>query len=142
MHCEMIVEQLGSQEYRMRYDGARDVFVQTRHRYLGHERGFKGIYGWIDGYGVPPGKHLDVMVPTNRGYSLGKSVPIQIVGCFKRGDADHKFIGVEANRQERTLSELPESEREMLHSIYPETREGDAWLEREHAVALIGCHRA
>ena len=82
----MIVEQLGSQEYRMWYEKERNVFVQTAHKSLGYARGFVGIYGWIVGSGTPPGKHLDVMAPTRNSYELGDVVPIRIVGCFKRSD--------------------------------------------------------
>ena len=136
----MIVEQLGSQEYRMRYDDKRNVFVPTEHKYLGYTRHFTGIYGWIDGYGTPPAGHLDVMVPTTREYSLGDSVPIRIVGCFKRNDNDNKFIGVERDRADTTLSDLPESEIGMLHAVYPDVRSGEAWLESDDAIALIRTH--
>ncbi|MFW5742445.1 MAG: hypothetical protein ACOC2D_04145 [Spirochaetota bacterium] len=77
----MIVEQLGSQEYRMRYDEKRGEFVRTSRRYLGYERGFRGVYGWIVGSGTPPERHLDVLVPTDTRYSLGDVVPVRLVGC-------------------------------------------------------------
>lgn len=138
--CKMVVEQLGSQEYRMRYDEKRNTFIQTRQKYLGFVRHFQGIYGWIVGYGTPPAKHLDVLVPTGRRYSLGEVVPIRIVGCFKRNDNDNKFVGVGSDRQETTLNELPAFELKMLKAMYPDIRDGEAWLERRDAVALITEH--
>jgi len=137
MNCEMIVEQLGSQEYRMRYVPESGAFVQTPHRFLGHARHFVGVYGWIVGYGVPPLKHLDIMVPTTGEYSLGDTVQVRIVGCFKRNDGDHKFVAIEATRNERTLSELPEHEQTMLYRQYPEVCEHEARLEHGEAVALL-----
>ena len=137
MDRTMIVEQLGSQEFRMRYDDKRNVFVPTSDKYLGHTRGFEGIYGWIVGYGTPPARHLDVMVPTAGTYSPGDEVAIRIVGCFKRADGDNKFIGVERGRPETTLSELPGPELTMLRAQYPDVRENEAWLERAEADALL-----
>ena len=137
MNCEMIVEQLGSQHYRMMYIPESGTFVETAHEYLGHARGFVGIYGWIVGYGTPPRKHIDVMVPTRHDFSLGNVVSIRVVGCFKRGDGDHKYVAVETAREERTLAELPEPERMMLFRLYPEVREDDAWLEWAEAVAQL-----
>ena len=122
----------------MRYDRANGVFLPTPDRYLGYQRGFTGVYGWIVGYGTPPDRHLDVFVPTEAVYSLGQKVAIRIVGCFRRGDGDHKLIAVESSRPEQTLSGLPQPERSMLDAIYPEIREGDAWLEHDDAVDLIG----
>lgn len=137
MKCEMIVEQLGSQEYRMRYVPETQTFVETANKYLGYARHFVGIYGWIVGYGTPPGMHIDVMVPTSHAYSLGEAVPVRVVGCFRRGDGDNKYVAVEALRSEWTLSELPANEREMLSRLYPEIRLHDAWLECTESVELL-----
>jgi len=38
---------------------------------------------------------------------------------------------------ENTLSELPDEDSQMLRRIYPETRDGEAWLERDDAVELM-----
>lgn len=133
----MMVEQLGSQKYRMRYNATHGTFIETDQRFLGYARGFVGIYGWIVGYGTPPREHLDVIVPTGTRYSLGDGVPIRIIGCFMRNDNDHKFVGVELHRMENTLCELPDEDSQMLRRLYPKVRNGEAWLEREDAVELI-----
>lgn len=137
MNCEMIVEQLGSQEYRMRYVPESRTFVATSNKFLGYIRHFVGIYGWIVGFGTPPAEHIDVMVPTANEYSLGSTVRIRIVGCFKRSDGDDKYVAIEATRQEQTLSELPESERLMLFRQYPDVREHGAWLEHRAASSKL-----
>ncbi len=137
MECEMVVEQLSSQEFRMQYDEKHDRFIQTQYRALGHIRGFVGIYGWLVGFGSPPQPHLDVMAPTTRSYINGDIVKIRVIGCFKRNDGDNKFVAVESDRQEQTLADLPEAELSMLKKIYPRVDEGERWLEREESVAMI-----
>ena len=137
MQYKMIVEQLGSQEYRREFDSESNSFIKTPHKCLLYCRNFVGIYGWILGYGSPPNEHLDVLVPTDDYYELGSIVGIKIIGCFRRGDNDNKYIGIEETRKENTLSELPVAEMEMLKNVYPVLHKDEAWLDASFSIQLL-----
>ena len=141
MEFEMVVEQLGSQEYRMKYLAERNEFEATPYKFLGYTREFVGVYGWIVGFGTPPGKHLDVMVPTGGEFANGDVVSIRVIGCFKRSDDDDKYIAVEAARKETTFSDLPEPEQTMLKKQYPIIGDGERWLESDEALEMLERHR-
>ncbi len=138
MIIKMIVEQEKNSEYRNKYNQTENTFIKTEYKFLLTDRGLIGVYGWIEGYGKPPEKHLDIIHITEKDYQLGQVINSKIVGCFKRNDSDHKVIGIEVNRDEKDLFELKDREIKMLKQLYPEIREGEGWIGKEETIEMLG----
>ena len=133
----MIVEQKGSEEYRNKYDQYTNSFYKTNKKNLGYQRGFIGVYGWIDNLGSPPDRHLDVLLPTKNEYSLGQRVNVKVIGCFLRKDHDNKIVAIESYRTENDIQELPIEEMEMLRKLYPRIEKEEGWFGKEMALTII-----
>ncbi len=136
----MIVEQTRRYPMRMIYDSATKTFSESEYRSLQNARGFTRPYGWILESGTPPEPHWDCILMSDGEYELGDEVEIDIIGLFKRGDGDHKYVAVEASRPIRDLCELCEEELEELHRLYPRAREGEGWFGREEALYCMEHH--
>jgi len=135
MIVKAIIEQRNDDEYRNKYKD--NMFIKTEYKSILFQRGFIGVYGWIDGYGFPPNKHLDIMIITESNYNLGESIEVKVIGVFIRNDEDHKIIGIESDRIEENWIELPIEEKEMIMNIYPNIREGEGWHGKEKAKEVI-----
>lgn len=131
------IEQTYAYPKRMRYMPATDTFVEKDYDSLSYLRGFRQPQGWIKESGTPPCEHLDVIVMTERGHSLGDEVRVRVVGVFCRNDGDHKLVAVPAERAEQDLSELPEAERADLLRLYPAEYAGEGWYGRERAEQAV-----
>jgi inorganic pyrophosphatase len=132
-----IVEQRKDDEYRNNYDPKTSKFEITKYKSLLFERGFTGIYGWLDGYGYPPNRHLDVIVITSNDYDLGSRIEVKIIGVFLRNDNDNKLIAVDFSRCENEIDELPINEYDMIKGIYPSVKNGEGWFGKEVAEKAI-----
>ena len=133
----VIVEQRRNDRFRNEYNPKTNTFEQTESKSLFFEREFSGLYGWLDGYGNPPNKHLDVIVSTNNEYELGDKIKIKIIGVFLRNDKDNKLIGIEQTRYEDELEELPINELNMIKKVYPIIKEKEGWFGKEIAMRVI-----
>ena len=129
----IIVEQTRDYPMRMEYDPKSGTFREREYRSLAFERGFTKPYGWIKESGMPPQPHWDCILLSDKRFDLGDEAEIRVIGVFRRGDGDHKYIAVEAGREISDLSEITEAEREELHRLYPRVREGEGWFGREEA---------
>jgi len=134
---QTIVEQRKTDEYRNKYNPNTGIFDKTEFKSLLFQRGFTGIYGWIIGYGSPPGKHLDIMTLTETDYELGTIIDIKIIGVFIRKDKDNKFVGVETNRKENDFNELSLEDRNTLMNLYPIIKNGEGWFGNDKAIELL-----
>ena len=133
----IIIEQTSEHRKRMAYDPKANAFFETEHDSLFFHRGFTYPYGWLKGFGTPPGEHLDVFLLSQEKYALGEKLPIKIVGVFKRNDGDHKLIGISPKRAESDFSQLPEHEKSALYKLYPHVGEGEGWFGAETAKDII-----
>lgn len=131
------IEQTYDYPNRMKYIAETDSFIEKPYKSLMYERHFRWPYGWIKETGTPPHEHLDVIVMSDCGYQLGEEVPVRIIGVFRRGDGDHKLVGVTEDREIFDLSELTEKEREDLHRLYPRADAGEGWFGSECACEII-----
>lgn len=129
----MIVEQTADYPMRMEYDPESGTFREREYRSLAFERGFTKPYGWIKESGTPPQPHWDCILLSEKNFALGNEIEVRIIGVFRRGDGDHKYIAVEIEREITDLSEITQSEREELHRLYPRVREGEGWFGRDEA---------
>lgn len=136
----MIVEQTYAYPMRMEYHPETQTFAATEYYSLQYARGFTKPYGWIKESGTPPGPHWDCILMTDKGYDLGDEVEIKVIGLFKRGDLDHKYVVAEATREITDISELTEAEREELSKLYPKIREGEGWFGKEEALYCMEHH--
>ena len=132
-----IVEQRRNDKYRNKYDPEKGKFEITQYKSLLFERNLAGIYGWLDGYGFPPNRHLDVIVITNNEYELGNKIEIKIIGIFLRKDNDSKLIAIESSRPENDLMEIPINEQQMIKALYPVIDDGEGWFGKEIAYKNI-----
>jgi inorganic pyrophosphatase len=132
-----IVEQRAKDEYRNSYDPEKEKFEITKHKSLLFKRKFAGVYGWLDGYGNPPTRHLDVLVITNYDYDLGSRIEIKVIGVFLRNDNDNKLVAVDCSRCENEINELPTNEYCMIKGLYPQVDKGEGWFGREMAEKKI-----
>ena len=132
-----IVEQRKDDEYRNSYDPKTRKFEITKYKSLLFERGFTGIYGWLDGYGYPPNRHLDVIVITNNDYDLGTRIEVKIIGVFLRNDNDNKLIAVDCSRCENEINELSINEYNMIKELYPLVKNGEGWFGKDVAEKKI-----
>jgi inorganic pyrophosphatase len=132
-----VVEQRRNDQYRNRYDPENGKFEITQYKSLLFERNLVGVYGWLDGYGYPPNRHLDVIVITNNEYELGNKIEIKIIGIFIRNDNDNKLIAIESSRNENEITEIPISEQQMINTLYPKIDNGEGWFGKEIAYQNI-----
>jgi len=132
-----IVEQRRNDKYRNKYDPEKGKFEITQYKSLLFERNLAGIYGWLDGYGFPPNRHLYVIVITNNEYELGNKIEIKIIGIFLRKDNDSKLIAIESSRPENDLMEIPINEQQMIKALYPVIDDGEGWFGKEIAYKNI-----
>ena len=133
----IIVEQTRDYTRRIAYDPKTNTFNELEHDCLFLHRGFTHPYGWLKGSGTPPDEHLDVFLLSQESYALGDEVPVKIVGVFKRNDGDHKLISISPERAENDFSQLPESEKNDLHNLYPRVGEGEGWFGVDIAKEVI-----
>ena len=133
----IIVEQTRDYTRRISYDPKTNTFNELEHDCLFLHRGFTHPYGWLKGSGTPPDEHLDVFLLSQESYALGDEVPVKIVGVFKRNDGDHKLISISLERAENDFSQLPESEKNDLHNLYPRVGEGEGWFGVDIAKEVI-----
>lgn len=137
MTATMVVEQPQNSKYRMKYIPEENRFVETKAISLSFTRGYRGVCGWLDGYGRPPQPHLDAYLYTDRAYTQGQAVGVKVIGCFIRADGDSKLVCIEPERPENELFELPPEEVETIKRVYPRAGEGEGWFGRAMAVRLI-----
>lgn len=133
----IVVEQTKEYKKRIAYEPRTNTFFETEHDCLYLHRGFTHPYGWLKGFGTPPGEHLDIFLLSQEECSLGEELPIKIVGVFKRNDGDHKLIGISPERKEADFSQLPEHEKDDLQRLYPRVSEGEGWFGAEAAKEVI-----
>lgn len=139
----MIVEQTSAYPMRMIYHPETGKFAQSEHESLFHARQFPYPYGWIEGSGTPPEPHWDCLLLSGGEFALGDRVEIRIVGIFRRGDGDHKYLAVEASRDVSDYEQLSEREKDALHRLYPRVREGEGWFGRDEAAyCMEHCEKA
>lgn len=138
MYLKTIVEIIPDVKKRLMYQSDLDCYavIEYESRMQG-ERSFNGFYGWVDGYGAPPEKHLDVFVLTEQNHDYGEIVLAKLVGVFKRSDGDHKLICIEMNRDENEFFELNEDERQQLLRVYNKNLDGDEWLGQKDALEIL-----
>lgn len=129
----MIVEQTRDYPMRMIYRPETGEFAESEYRSLFYEREFPYPYGWIEGSGTPPEPHWDCLLLSEGDFALGERVEIRVVGVFRRGDGDHKYLAVEAAREISDYAELSEREKDALHRLYPRVGESEGWFGREEA---------
>ena len=141
MIVKIVVEIIPNNNYRWRYSEEIGAFIEEKSSsiYSGG-KSFKGIYGWVEGYGQPPHPHNDVLVITDKKHELGETISGKIIGVFIRCDGDHKLVCVESDRNIEDFHELPEGEKEMLKRVYSGKYKGDAWLGKEKAIEILGNH--
>jgi len=137
----MRVEQTPKYEKRIKYIPEGDYFIETNTGSLMYERGFDGVYGWIEGYGNPPENHLDIYVITQKQLSLGDRIQAKVIGCFLRNDGDNKIIAIEEERKEKDISELEYKEMSMLRGLYPRIGENEGWFGKEKAIEIMRVFR-
>lgn len=130
----MVIEQTKEYATRMAYDPETKSFRERGGESLMHRRGFDYPYGWIKESGTPPEPHCDCILMSDRNFELGDEVGVKIIGMFKRGDGDHKYIVVETSCQENDIEELSEQERGALNRLYPNVREGEGWFGKDEAL--------
>lgn len=127
-----VIEQPPGEVFRLRYEPGTGEFVRTESLSLAHARGYRGVYGWIAGTGVPPGLHHDVFVLTDQHLSPGDVVVCSLCGMFKRSDGDHKFVALAADLLEKgepaELHLLSERRRTALFAVYPVVGPDEGWL--------------
>jgi len=136
MYC-IVIEQTKDYTKRIAYDPVTNTFHETGNDCLFHQRGFIYPYGWLQGFGTPPQKHLDAFLLSRENYALGEIKEIKIVGVFKRNDGDHKLVGTLPERSERDFSQLPNEEKNALYKLYPHVSDGEGWFGAEMANEII-----
>lgn len=136
----MIVEQTRNYPMRMEYDPQMGTFHESEYRSLASVRGFTKPYGWICESGTPPQPHSDCILLSDGEFELGDEVEINVIGVFRRGDGDHKYIAVESTRGIADLAQVTDDERDQLQRLYPHVREGEGWFGREMALWCMEHH--
>ena len=133
----VVVEQPRNESHRLVYDPESGVFSKTTYKSILHTRGFRGIYGWIGGSGIPPESHYDVLLLTEQTPVPGEIIEGRVSGVFFRRDSDHKFVAMDEEYSRKIgkadIQELDGEEYEELLRLYPEVREGEGWFGAEVA---------
>ncbi len=131
------IEQTFAYPKRMKYIPNTDSFVEKNCDSLSYVRGVRQPYGWLVESGTPPCDHLDVILMTDKEYALGDTEQVRIIGVFRRNDGDHKLVGVPLERDIEDFSQLPDSEKEDMHRLYPREDKGEGWFGKEAAEQII-----
>lgn len=137
MRVFIVVEQPGGEPNRMRFLPEENRFIKTEHLSLGYARGFRGVYGWVQGHGQPPRPHKDVFLITEEDCEPGSILEGKLVGCFLREDGDHKLVCIAPNRPEEDLEQLPGEELAMVKALYPRVGAAEGWFGEDRAIALL-----
>jgi hypothetical protein len=133
----IIIEQTNDYPKRMKYNPETKTFFATEYDSLSYVRNFHHPYGWLKESGTPPEPHLDVILLSSAHYELGDELSIKIIGVFLRNDGDYKLVSVLPERPESDFSELPQSEKDDLHRLYPREDVGEGWFGAETAKRVI-----
>lgn len=136
----MIVEQTYKYPLRMEYNPETGKFSQTEYQSLQYVRGFTKPYGWIKESGTPPMPHWDCLLLTDMEYELGDEIEINVIGVFKRGDMDHKYVVAEVTRDIEDISQITPEEKEELARLYSRIREGEGWFGKAEAEYCMEHH--
>lgn len=138
MIVDIVAEIIPGKNIRWVYSEKENCFVEKIYNHIFmKDKTFSGVYGWIDGYGSPPGKHVDVLMLTENKVKLGNVIKGKLIGVFIRCDGDHKLICIDVNRKEEDIAQLPDIEKTMLFNIYEGKYEGDVWLGKEEAISVL-----
>lgn len=133
----MVVEQTRQYQKRMKYHPETNQFTETEWDSLAFVRDVPYPYGWLKGFGTPPGRHLDILLISEKEYELGEIVPVKIIGVFIRNDGDSKLVAISPERVETDYAQLPEKEKRLLLKLYPGKFEGEGWFGTEIAKDVI-----
>ncbi len=133
----MVVEQTHRYPKRMEYLPETNTFVETQWQSLGNAKGVPYPYGWLQGYGAPPQRHLDVLLVSGEPCELGDAVPVKLIGVFVRRDGDNKLLALPLGRVETDYAQLSDGEKELLRRLYPGRYDGEGWFGRERAEAIL-----
>jgi hypothetical protein len=137
----VVVEQPRDDVYRFTYNPADETFSRSNIRSLMVTRGFRGVYGWVGGTGLPPAPHHDVLLVTGQSPSCGDILTGHIVGVFLRKDKDHKFVAVDDEiRQgmpDADLVFLDKAHYNELLNLYPRIDEGEGWYGKDVAISHL-----
>ncbi|MEJ2358991.1 MAG: hypothetical protein P8Y13_13075 [Deinococcales bacterium] len=141
----VVVEQPVGEPQRLEYDPASGAFRPDGRRSLTAVRGFEGAYGWVVGFGEPPGLHFDALVLTAGRPGPGDVLEVAVSGLFRRRDGDHKLLTVDVVEPPPggavDLHSLPADTVRMVQALYPEVGEGEGWFGAEEARAFLGSGR-
>ncbi|MCK9524929.1 MAG: inorganic diphosphatase [Limnochordia bacterium] len=133
----VVIEQTSAYENRMEYDPETQMFFATEFKSLFFARRCPYPYGWLKESGAPPGPHLDVILVSLGAYDLGSEVEVRIIGCFLRGDGDHKLVCVPLERLETDFPHLPVGAKDDLRRLYPRIGEGEGWFGADRAREIV-----
>lgn len=135
-----VIEQTYAYAKRMKYIAETNSFIEKKCDSLSYIRNVKQPYGWIKESGTPPNPHLDVIIMTDNIYELGDEIAVKVIGVFQRADGDNKLIACLSDREIDDFWQLSESEKEDLHRLYPNVRDGEGWFGKEIAEEIITEH--
>jgi len=137
----MVVEQPREARYRLRFDDRHGRFYVTDVPSLLYDKGFPGVYGWVEGLGHPPGSHCDIFLLSRTAFQPGDVVDAHVCGVLVRGDRDHKVFAVDADWANELpawdLDALPEQLRHDVMALYPVLLKGERWAGAREAWALL-----
>lgn len=122
---------------RMKYVPETDSFVEKDCYSLAYVRNVPEPYGWIVESGTPPHRHLDVIIMTDKKYELGETDNVRVIGVFCRNDGDNKLVAVPTERNIYDFSELPDTEKDDMHRLYPKEDPGEGWFGADKAREII-----
>jgi inorganic pyrophosphatase len=137
----IVVEQPRHEPYRLEFNPQDGTFNRTDHLALTYKRGFRGVYGWIGGTGLPPAPHFDILLVTRQSPGPGEVLQGFICGMFKHHSGDHKFVAVDNEiRAELPYLDLTALEKpvfEELLCLYPLVGQDEGWYCAETAHSYL-----
>ena len=63
-------------------------------------------------------ENLDVLVFSKRNFIVGEKVDVEIFGCIKRADGDHKILATDETVSIEKWTDVPAGERELLLKFF------------------------
>lgn len=131
-----------AEPYRIAFDPAARTFHTTQRASLLHVRGFDGVYGWITGFGEPPGRHLAALLLTLANPRPGAVLEAGIHGLTFLGDGNPVLLTIDAHdtpsHGATDIAHLPRSIRFLLDQL--DTSDGPAprtWLDQDAARGYV-----
>lgn len=142
----LVVAQPKADPDRWAFDPDSRAFTPTDEPSRLHRKGFDGVAGWLEGFGEPPGPHLEGLALTRADPAPGERLEVAVSGMHLRADGDATLLVVDVRSTPFhgvvDVFDLPLPIRFMLDGLFSGHGPDDGWFDGAAArVHVAQAHR-